>query len=95
MIDLVSLFEKYGDEYLEFQSVENRYSNRPDLHAFNLLDTLLPGHTDIVSAAGHGEIWLEVDALELAEVATEEQILELIRCGVRYNKEYELLAMFV
>ncbi len=37
----------------------------------------------MVSAAEHDEIYLEVDVDEFCGVATEEQALELVRCGVR------------
>lgn len=87
-------YAKYSDaEFLKFDRVENKLSKRPDLHAFNLLDRLLPGTGDMVTSAEHDEIWLDIDTEELAKVATEEQIIELIRCGVRYDNG--MLAMFV
>ena len=86
-------YTKYSDEFLKFDRVENKTSQRSDLHAFNLLDKLVPGTVDMVSAAEHDEIWLEVSPEELAQVATEEQIIELIRCGVRYSRDG--LAMYV
>ena len=42
-------FEKYDDEYAEFERVENKRSQRRDLHAFLLLDEIVPGDTDMVS----------------------------------------------
>jgi hypothetical protein len=88
-------YEKYDDEFLHFEQVENKTSNRADLHAFNLLDRLLPGDRNIVSAAEHDQIWLEVTPEELAKVATEAQILELVRCGVHFDRDTDSLAMFV
>ena len=85
------IFEKYHDEFLEFDRIKNKRSNRPDLHAFLLLDELFPRDRDIVSAAEHDEIWLDVETSEI-EKLTEEQIIELIRCGVRYSEDS--LAMF-
>jgi hypothetical protein len=96
MVDIEAAFQKYiDDEYLEFDRVETRLSNRPDLHAFILLDRLVPGTSDIVSAAEHDEFFLDVDLSSLAEVANEEDIRELVRCGVRISDEYDCLAMFV
>lgn len=96
MIDLNATFEKYDDDYLKFGRVENKLSSRPDLCAFMLLDKLLPNAIlDMISAAEHDEIFLEVDCDKLAEVATEEDILTLIRCGVRYDDDLDGLAMFV
>lgn len=92
MIDLEATFNKYhADEYLEFDRVENKYSGRADLNALILLDKLLPGSSDIISAAGHEEVFLSVDISELAEVASEEDILTLVRCGVLYYPEYHCL----
>lgn len=69
-------------------------ANRADLHAFMLLDSLVPCTHDMVSAVEHDEIFIEVSLDKLAAVATEEQMVELIRCGVRLS-EYDCLAMFV
>lgn len=98
MIDnLEELFDANDEEFLKFDRIpeERRLSSRSDLHAFILLDRLIPGKvSDIVANAEHDEIFLDVDCTTLAEVATEEQIIDLIRCGVRFC-EYDCLAMFV
>jgi hypothetical protein len=93
--NLEELFDKHDDEYLNFKRVQPKLSSRPDIHAFIILDKLLPAKSDIISAAEHDEIFLDVDPEELAKVATEEQIVELIRCGVRYDSDTGSLAMFV
>jgi len=78
-----------------FILIENKRSQRADLHAFLLLDELLPGNQDIVACAEHDEIFLEVDVDKLREVAKEEQVLELSRCGVNYDESTDSLSMFV
>jgi len=98
--ELKSLFEKHDDEYLKFDRIQGRTTNREDLHAFNLLDRLVPyvestGCSDIVSCAEHDEFWLSIDTAKLADVITEEQVVELIRCGVRYDTNNGALAFFV
>lgn len=88
--------EKHEGEFLKFDRVLVRHSSRPDLHAFILLDLLLPNQgTDIVSSSEHDQIWIGVDAEELAKVITEERIVELVRCGIRYDREYGSLCSFV
>lgn len=88
-------FEAVNDDYLKFDRVLNRRSNRPDLHAFILLEELQPGNNgDIVSAAGHDEIWLDIGD-DITEALTDEQILELVRCGVRLDTDDNSLCMFV
>lgn len=93
--ELDALFEKHDDEFNKFESVSVKRSNRPDVHAFLLLDSLIPDKHDIVSGAEHDEIFLSVEPEDLARVATEDQIVELIRCGIRYDGLHDCLAMFV
>lgn len=89
-------YDKHSDaEFLEFARVKDKLSKRADLHAFILLDKLVPGKQDIVSAAEHDEIWLEVSPEELDNVASEEQMIDLIRAGVRYDSDIGSLALFV
>jgi hypothetical protein len=98
---LKALFEKHRTEYLKFTRIENKYSKRPTLHALILIDKILDtdveDQCDIISGATSDEIFLEPMKEELARLArliTEEQVIELIRCGVRYN-DYGFLSIFV
>lgn len=96
-----TLREIFGDdnheEFLKFENVPSarRLSNRPDIHAFILLDKLSPGKSDIVSSADHDQIWLGVDVEDIAEWADEEDILDLIRCGVMLDEDRDCFSMFV
>lgn len=93
--EMVDLFQKHeNEEYLHFSHVFGKLSQRPDLHAFILLDRLCPDEFDIVEAAEHDEIWLGVDLSILSSVIIEEQVIELLRCGVRYDTEQDALSMF-
>jgi isochorismate hydrolase len=93
--NLHQFFEDNNDEFLKFDRVENKLSSRADLHAFLLLDKLVPGESDIVGSADHDEIFLETDVEELLKVATDEQLIEIHRCGILYNEKYECLYSFV
>lgn len=94
-MNIKETFQKHEDaEFLKFERVVFKISNRPDLHAFVLLDRLVPGTHNIVSAAEHDEIYLGVDPDELAEIANEKHVIDLLRCGVRYDSETDGLAMF-
>lgn len=95
--ELRKLFNEYGetDEPHKFDRIPVKFSKRDDLHAFILLDKIMPdGHT-MVSAAGYDEIFLDFDIEELAKVITQEHILELVRCGVSYDSHHDRLYMFV
>lgn len=95
MINLKEAFKAVDDEYIALNQItEHKPSARPDLCAFLKLEELVPGTEDIVSAAVHDEIYLGINCDRLAEVATEADILYLVRCGVRYS-DYGTLCMFV
>lgn len=94
-IDIAAEYEKLEDERLEFDDIENKLSSRPDIHAFILLNDLLPDTRDMVCAAEHDQIWLDVDLEKLAEVAAVEHIRQLEACGVHYDSSYDSLYMFV
>ena len=82
-MDIEERFKKFSDEYLNFEKVENKRSNRPDLHAFLLLEELSPGGKgNMICDGEYNKIWLDVDYDDL-DTFTDDQILELTRCGVR------------
>ena len=92
--DLEALFEKYEDQYDKFFLIpENkRHSTRRDLHAFILLDRLSPTKdTSIISGIRDVDVIISVDTSLLAEVATEDHIIDLIRCGVSFDADEEVL----
>jgi hypothetical protein len=88
---------EYGghDDFLKFERITDPPSQRRDLCAFLLLDKLLPGDRDIVACAEHDQIWLNVDIDELAKVASKDDVVYLLRCGVWYDGDVESLSMFV
>lgn len=93
MLELIN-FHLDNCEGLKFEKVNYPLSRRPDLHAFILLDRIMPSDRDIVEAAEHDVIYLSIDVDKLAEVITEEQLLELLRCGVSYDSQYDCLYLF-
>ena len=96
MLDIPKIFDEHGEtEYLEFTRIKTPLHRRPDMHAFLLLDSLVPGNRDIVIAAEHDEIWLKVEPADIADIATKEQVVELIRCGVRLDEDGDCFCMFV
>ena len=79
----------------DFKLVENKRSSRPDLHAFLLLDSLFPGRTDnIISNFNDLRVWLDVAPKDLAAVATEDQVRELVHCGVMLDQLTEGLFLY-
>jgi hypothetical protein len=90
------IFDSFEDEYGEFDKIDNPPFSRPDLCAFVFLDKLFSSKQkmDIVSSAEHDEIWLDIDG-EQIEQLTKEQILYLVRCGVRYDADNDSLVLFV
>ena len=89
------LKELCDEEFLKFKRVAQPLSKRRDLHAFMLLDQLDPESTgDIISASEHDEYWIDIDVDRVMENATEEQLRDIFRCGIRYDNEHECFAAF-
>lgn len=88
-------FDQYEHEFLEDHRLTNRRHARKDIHAFLLLHDIDPRPRDIVAAAEHDEIWFDTDIEKFEPVVTDEQIRELVWCGVFYDEETESLGMFV
>lgn len=94
--DLEEFFEEeIADEFLKFERVKHKRNTRPDLHAFLLLDALIPGDEDIICGASHDEIYLNIDVAKLLDAATKDQLIELHRCGVLYDEDSDGLIMYV
>ena len=97
MVDNIEeLFEEIENDNTiskDFGKVENKLSRRPDLCGLLILDKLLPKFTSIIASAEHDQIWLSINVKELAEVATKNNIVDLIRCGIYYNSAQEALTM--
>ena len=99
--ELTECFERHDGEYGKFERIEKPAHRRPDICAFIMLDAAVTktnrdgSFRDMVMCAAHDEIWLDAMPKELAPVATDELVRDLVRCGVRFNDEYTGLAMFV
>lgn len=90
-------FEQFQDDFLKFEKIESPLHRRPDLCAFLLLDSLSnpsDAGRDMVSAAEHDVIYMDVDVEELAAKITDDQVLVLVRCGVSYDSDNDGLMMF-
>lgn len=92
--ELIELFDKHDDLYFKIEEGKTPPAN-PHLHAFNLLQTLLPRQSDVLSFVEHDIIYLAHDLEELASVITEEQVIELIRCGLHYTSSHDCLSAFI
>ena len=87
--------EEASKEFHCFEKVENKLSNRADLHAFLLLDKICPvDDGEIITAAEHDIIYLGIDMESFAKVATKEILVELTRCGVIFDSSEECLIMY-
>lgn len=90
------LFEKHEEESHKFERITNKLATRADIHAFILLDRLFPSDNgaDIISCAEHDQIWISIET-ERLETLTEDNIVELMRCGVWWESQFDSLSMFV
>ena len=85
--ELKILWEKYNDEYLMFSKIKNPLHHRRDICALLMLDKIKGGTSSgsIIDASEHDEYYIDIDCEKFAAVVSEQQIIDLIRCGVRYD----------
>lgn len=77
-----------------------RLHGRRDMHGMLLLDVILSRgcefeHTDMVSAAEHDQVWLDVDMHTVLSQVTHDEVKQLHACGVHIDAEYDCFHMFV
>ena len=94
-MNIKKIMEEVNDEMCKFEKVVTKFSNRADLHAFILLDKILPNSTDIISATAYKSIFIDIDIKKLEKVISYDQIVELVRCGICYESDYDCLYKFV
>lgn len=99
--DFISFLEDdCGQEHGEFERIpkEERLASRPDVHLMILLDRLLPDTNEfplcLTSHANEDGVFLETKVEDLVKVITDEQALQLLRCGLAYDKESHYLFFF-
>lgn len=81
------LFDNLHTEAGKFDRVEHKLSPRPDAHAILLLDRLCPSKKSLITFSRAGCVYFSINTKMLAKVANEQQIADLIRCGVSLNGE--------
>ena len=87
-------FEAVNDDFLKFDRVEIKISQRRDVHVFMVLDGLFYGDEPLINWGGHDEIGFSITD-EQVESLSNAQVLELVRCGVTYNCDSGGLGMWV
>ena len=86
--ELIYFFEKHDNCYLKGSVIGP--TDRSDLNALILLNRLVPGKSRIVACAEDDEMYLDVAMEDLAAVASEEDVVTLIRLGVIHDQEFGL-----
>jgi hypothetical protein len=86
--EVVELFDKFNEDWVEFDSVHNMLHHRRDLCAFLIIADMFPDDSgDILGAAEHDRVWISAEWEEFCEKATPEIIHDLAACGVIYEDE--------
>ena len=86
---LLEILTDEHDEFLKFENVKEKRAERPELHALLVLSELDQGADRVISWACYYKIFLSFDAETVLSKITEDQALDLIRCGVAYDWESE------
>lgn len=92
------MFEAVVDEFLEFDRipVADRRNQMPDVCGLLYLQEKLgmPQGKDAVASAVHDEIYLGWTGGQIKKL-TQDDVLYINRCGVRYDSGVDSLCMFV
>lgn len=88
-------FSKYMTEYCNFDNITEKYTNKRDLNALILLDKLFPDTSNIIRSVESHIICLNISLEDLINKASEEQLLNIIRCGIWYDSAKERLFMYI
>ena len=93
--EMSAAFEKYDDEASQFENVNKKLSQRPDMNGFMLIESILPramfGEGMIEDTGHDGKIWLGINVHSLARVITEEIVHDLVCSGIFFDKQEEAL----
>lgn len=97
MRDLSAFFEDHDEDSHDFAGVQGAesLSGPADLCALQLVSLLCPTAKSVIGAAERDKVWLNADPDTLNLVATDQQLLTLIRCGVGYDEDEDGFYLFV
>lgn len=90
---IASIFDKYDNEVYNFDKIENKLDSKREIHAILLLDNLFPDDNPFDSC-DKDYLFLGLSINNIKKL-TDENILELSRCGIYLDLEYKLLRIII
>jgi len=95
--DIEDCFDANENEFKKFQNVENKSNRCRDIHVLLLLQKTFDIYLSVLIYIDNGGVNLNVDMSDdkNLEKFTEELILELVQCGVRYDSKEDCLVYYV
>lgn len=93
-MNITKFFEANEDYYLKTDDDPLVKDQIHDLYIFNALAKFVK-RGDLIVAASHEEIFLNVDPQDVYTELTSYELIRLIRCGLRYSEDQECFCMFV
>lgn len=88
------LFAKHeAANSLSFSDVARPRARRADLHALLLLDSIFEGDGNLIQDAEFDKVYFYWDMVVFCQKGTEEDIKELVACGMILN-EYDQLVSY-
>ena len=94
----IALFQKYSEENIQFKDIDNKYSQYPLTHACILIENILfdDPPIDIVCSSDRYSIYFLGDHLDcFLEKVKEEDIKQLVACGVNFYQDSYTLSKFI
>lgn len=93
METLEEKFNKFEDEYLEFEKIEKPLHPSRDICGLLYIHNLIPFDGVAVGYAEHDIVGINVSCDKLNNIIKDEDIIYLKRCGISYDSEYDSLIM--
>lgn len=95
--DAFALMRLESKNYFDIENIKCRMYQPPDVNAFVLINNILPSDKNIILSVGPNEIVLNADAELLCQLAYDDELVDLVRCGVTMelrNNEYILVMRY-
>lgn len=90
------MFEEHAEEHGRFERIVFPVSQCPDICAMFLLEDICNHRVGkMISGTAHDVVYFGVDPDEVTGRITEDQVIYLLRCGVRFDKTENSFFMFV
>jgi hypothetical protein len=93
MTDIEEMFKEHDSEFLDYGKHSHLRDVKTQWFIMNMLNNVTPNR-DLIIASSRDYIWFATKPETFMECFNQREIVDMIRCGLMYDSEYECLAIF-